>query len=282
MVKKFFVGGNWKLNGTPESVKELVGVLNEKKPKASADVVVFPTALHIMKVQETLDAAYAVGAQNFSTDKGFGAYTGELSAELFAAAGVKWTLVGHSERRRRQQTRNLGHDESIPIVAKKVTHALKSGLNVVVCIGETLGDREQGKTMEVCQEQLQGVRTAIPNEAWDRVVIAYEPVWAIGTGVSATPEQAQEIHEGLRKWFAKVVSDETAAGIRIIYGGSVKGKNAADLIAQPDIDGFLVGGASLKPDFHNIIAAVPDEPVAGKRKAQVADASAEPDTKKQC
>lgn len=255
---KYFVGGNWKLNGTPDSVKELVNILNGRPEKASCEVVVFPTALHTLTVKDSLTSDVKVGAQNISTDKGFGAYTGELTAELFVASGVTYTLVGHSERRRRKQTRRLGHDESVSSVADKAQHALSAGMKVVLCIGETLKDREDGRTLKVCMDQLRAVIDTIPLNAWKAdIVVAYEPVWAIGTGVTATPQQAQEVHEALRVFLTENLSSEIATNVRIIYGGSVKGHNAASLIEQPDIDGFLVGGASLKPDFLNIIDAVP-------------------------
>lgn len=258
--QKYFVGGNWKLNGTPEKVQEWISNLNKKQSTPSCEVVVFPTALHTLTVKNSLTNDVAVGAQNISTDKGFGAYTGELTAELFVASGVTYTLVGHSERRRRKQTRRLGHDESVSSVADKVQHALSAGMKVILCIGETLKDREDGRTLKVCMDQLRAVIDTIPLNAWKSdIVIGYEPVWAIGTGVSATPQQAQEVHEALRLFLTENLSSEIATNLRIIYGGSVKGHNAESLINQPDIDGFLVGGASLKPDFLNIINAVPSK-----------------------
>ena len=206
----YFVGGNWKLNGTRESVEALVKTYNDGGAfPAAVQVMIAPTALHIGYVMDHVRADVLVGAQNISTDKGFGAFTGELSAELFKAYGVGWTLTGHSERRRRQQTRNKGHDEGASSVAEKTRHALNAGLSVVLCIGETLTDREEGRTLDVCFDQLQAVKDAIAVEDWERIVVAYEPVWAIGTGVAATANQAQEVHEALRKWIMTQVRGET-------------------------------------------------------------------------
>jgi triosephosphate isomerase len=268
MSNRYFIGGNWKLNGTRESIEELVKTYNDGGEfPASAEVVIAPTALHIGYVMENMRKDVSVAAQNISTDKGFGAYTGELTAELFKAWNVGWTLTGHSERRRRQQTRQLGHDEGSKSVANKTAHALSVGLKVILCIGETLQDREAGQTLEVCYEQLRAVQDVISKEDWANIVVAYEPVWAIGTGVTATPEQAQEVHQAVRKWLMTNLSAEIAEATRIIYGGSVKSKNAAGLIACEDIDGFLVGGASITADFIDIIKAVPKVWDDAKRSA---------------
>ena len=168
---------------------------------------------------------------------------------------IKWTLTGHSERR------TLNH-ETDQDVALKTKIALDNGMNVMLCIGELLEEREAGKTGEVNARQLQAVVDEITEGQWGNVVIAYEPVWAIGTGKVATPEQAQETHLEIRNFLAGAVSKEVAGAVRILYGGSVNGGNAADLITQPDIDGFLVGGASLKPEFQNIIEAANEHKTA--------------------
>jgi len=257
---RYWVGGNWKLNGTKESIEALVKTYNEgPEIPDSVEVVAAPTALHIGYVMDNIRKDIAVSAQNVSSEEGFGAATGELSADLFKAWGVQWTLTGHSERRRRKQIRSLGHDEVPESVARKTKHALDIGMSVCVCIGETLADREAGKTIEVCETQLEAVNAAISRDQWERVVIAYEPVWAIGTGVAASPEQAQEVHAALRKWITHNVSLEVAMALRIVYGGSVNGEKAPALIAKEDIDGFLVGGAALKADIHTIIQAIPKE-----------------------
>jgi triosephosphate isomerase len=259
-MNKFFVGGNWKLNGTRASIQALVKTYNEGGAfPPSVEVVVAPTALHVGYVMDNIRQDVAVCAQNVSTDKGFGALTGELTADLFKAWGVNWTIAGHSERRRRKQIRGLGHDEGSGSVAKKTQHALGVGMKVIVCIGETLADREAGNTLSVCFEQLRSVKEAIDVSDWTNIVVAYEPVWAIGTGVSASPEQAQEVHLALRRWLLTNLSADVASKTRIIYGGSVKPTNASALIACDDIDGFLVGGCSLKSEFMDIIRACPSE-----------------------
>lgn len=175
-----------------------------------------------------------------------GAYTGEMNAAQAADLGLKYTLVGHSERR-------TLYNESDEEVAKKTKSALDTGLTVILCIGETLQEREAHKTDEVNARQLTAVRQLV--RSWNKIIIAYEPVWAIGTGKTATPVQAQDAHAQIRSWLVSNVSEEAAARIRIIYGGSVNEKNAEQLISQPDIDGFLVGGASLKPAFSSIVDA---------------------------
>lgn len=256
--KKMLIGGNWKVNGTRESITKLVSSWNAAGDfPDSVEVVLTPTAVHTELVQQLLKQPIALGAQNISSDHGYGAYTGELTAELFKDIGCEWTLVGHSERRRRQTVHKRGHDEVSTSVAEKTRNALAAGLKVIVCIGETLSDRKAGATLGVCFLQLEAVRSALKIEDWKNVVVAYEPVWAIGTGVSATPEQAQEVHAALRMWLMEHVSADVSSETRIIYGGSVKPTNCKALIKEEDIDGFLVGGASLKPDFIDIINCVP-------------------------
>lgn len=168
---------------------------------------------------------------------------------MLVDAGIQWTLTGHSERR-------VGFGfpgETSHVVGVKTKNAIDCGMSVMACIGEQLSDRQSGATMAVCAEQLDAIKAALSIGDWKKVVIAYEPVWAIGTGVTASPEQAQETHAEIRKWLAKNVSAEVAAETRIIYGGSATSKNCKDLYAQPDINGFLVGGASLKAEFIDII-----------------------------
>lgn len=191
----------------------------------------------------------AVSAEDVGFKKGYGAFTGEISPEMLLDSGIHWTLTGHSERR-------VGFGfagETSPVVATKTKNAIDTGLNVILCIGEQLADRQSGKTMTVCAEQLEPVKAALKEGDWKKIVIAYEPVWAIGTGVTASPAQAQETHAEIRKWLAKNVSTAVADETRIIYGGSATAANCNDLYSQPDINGFLVGGASLKPEFVNII-----------------------------
>merc|ERR1719498_1118970 len=185
-----------------------------------------------------------VGTQNISLN-GNGAYTGELSCEMITDMGIKWTLTGHSERR-------TLYGETDQDVAKKTKRAIDHGMTVLACIGELKEEREGGITKQVNTRQLNAIREECDD--WSNIVIAYEPVWAIGTGLTATPEIAQETHAEIREWLGKNVSADAAKSVRILYGGSVSDANAADLIKQPDIDGFLVGGASLKPAFQ-IVAA---------------------------
>jgi triosephosphate isomerase len=184
--------------------------------------------------------------QNISLH-GPGAYTGEISAEQLVDFGLEWTLVGHSERR-------TLFKELYPEVAKKVANAQEQGLNVILCIGECIEQREAGTTNDTLKEQLDTAKDSVKD--WAKIVVAYEPIWAIGTGKVASPEQAQETHEFIRSWFTENVSEEVANSIRIIYGGSVNEKNSQELIGQKDLDGFLVGGASLKPAFKTIVETV--------------------------
>merc|ERR1712098_580818 len=187
----------------------------------------------------------SVAAQNcYKANKG--AFTGELAPAMILDCGAQWVILGHSERR------NV-FGETDELIGEKVGFALESGLKVIQCIGEKLEEREAGKTTEVCFRQLSAMLPHIKD--WSRVVLAYEPVWAIGTGKTATPAQAQEVHAQLRQWLRDNVSADVAQSTRIIYGGSVTAGTAAELASQPDIDGFLVGGASLKPDFVTICNA---------------------------
>lgn len=175
-----------------------------------------------------------------------GAFTGEVSPALLKDVGATWVILGHSERRQI-------FGESDELIAEKVVHALAEGLKVIACIGETLQEREAGQTEAVVFRQTKALAAVIKD--WSNVVLAYEPVWAIGTGKTATPAQAQEVHAALRKWLAENVSAAVSASLRIQYGGSVTAANARELASQGDIDGFLVGGASLKPEFVDIVNA---------------------------
>ncbi|KAL3647322.1 Triosephosphate isomerase, cytosolic [Castilleja foliolosa] len=245
MARKFFIGGNWKCNGTTEEVKKIVATLNaaEVPSEDVVEVVVSPPFVYLPTVKSTLRPGFHVAAQNCWVKKG-GAYTGEVSAEMLVNLDIPWVILGHSERRAL-----LG--ETNEFVGDKVAYALAQGLKVIACIGETLEQREAGSTVEVVSAQTKAIAERISN--WTNVVLAYEPVWAIGTGKVASPAQAQEVHFELRKWLNKNVSAEVAASTRIIYGGSVNGGNCKELAGQPDLDGFLVGGASLKPEFIDII-----------------------------
>ncbi|CAO3594758.1 unnamed protein product [Absidia cylindrospora] len=241
--RNFFIGGNWKMNGSVAQVKSLVEGLNTINVPAQTEVVVSPPAIYVDRVRNNLKKDIGVAAQN-SYVKASGAFTGEISPEQLKDLGIDWVILGHSERREY-------FAESDKFVGEKTAHALKAGVNVIACIGEKLEEREANITSEVVTRQLKGVADEIKD--WTNVVVAYEPVWAIGTGKVATPEQAEEVHVTLRNWLASNVSKEVAENVRIIYGGSVNAKNAAELATKPNIDGFLVGGASLKPDDFNTI-----------------------------
>mmetsp|Transcript_31384 Transcript_31384/g.61154 ORF Transcript_31384/g.61154 Transcript_31384/m.61154 type:complete len:616 (+) Transcript_31384:28-1875(+) len=248
--RKFFVGGNWKCNGSQSQVKSLVDTLNSGALPRSVETVVCPPALYAGDVVANLRGDVAVGGQDVSLN-GAGAFTGDLNADMLKDRGLTWTCVGHSERR-------TLHKETSAEVASKAKLALASGVKVIACIGETLEERESGKTFDVVYEQVAALASALSPAEWANVVVAYEPVWAIGTGKVATPAQAQEVHSGLRQWLGQNVSADVAANTRIIYGGSVNAGNSSELAGLADVDGFLVGGASLKPEFIDIVNAGSD------------------------
>jgi len=231
------------MNGSVKSIEEIVENLNKAKLNENVEVVIAPPDIFLLLAAQLVNKNIQVSAQNVF-DKGNGAFTGETSTSMLKDHHINWVIIGHSERRTVLK-------ETDAFIASKTKAALAGGLSVILCIGESLEQREAGETLKVCCGQLSVVANAISD--WSNVVIAYEPVWAIGTGKVATTEQAQEAHEGLRKWLKEHVSQEAAEKTRIIYGGSVTDKNSKDLAAQPDIDGFLVGGASLKPAFIDII-----------------------------
>lgn len=243
--RKFFVGGNWKLNGTKASINTIVDFMSSGDLDPNTEVVVGVPSCYLDYCRTKLPKKIGVAAQNcYKAEKG--AFTGELSPSMIKDCGCKWAILGHSERR------NV-FGESDQLIGEKVAFALQSGLSVIPCIGELLEEREAGKTTEVCFRQLKAIADNVSD--WSRVVIAYEPVWAIGTGKTATPAQAQEVHLAIRNWLKEHLSAEVAETTRILYGGSVTAGNCRELAACPDIDGSLVGGASLKPDFVQIINA---------------------------
>jgi len=249
MFRKPVVGGNWKSNGTLAQVRELLSSFVGACPDPTAvDTIIFPTAVHIDAAKKAVSSSsIAIGTQNVSKTKE-GAFTGEWTAGQIKDLDLQWTLVGHSERR------SL-FGETDEDVAVKADLALKAGLNVMVCVGESLAERQAGITEQVCTRQLMAVIPKIAESDWQRIVIAYEPVWAIGTGVVATPLQAQEAHLQVRRLVREQKGARVADAVRILYGGSVSPSNCEELGQMPDIDGFLVGGASLKPDFTKIFAA---------------------------
>ncbi|ESQ46008.1 hypothetical protein EUTSA_v10000249mg [Eutrema salsugineum] len=248
---KFFVGGNWKCNGTKDSIAKLVSDLNSATLEADVDVVVSPPFVYIDQVKSSLTDRIEISGQNSWVGKG-GAFTAWNSSKTSAASGsFLGILKGDMSSEKRMRS----------FIGKKAAYALSEGLGVIACIGEKLEEREAGKTFDVCFEQMKAFADAVPS--WDNVVVAYEPVWAIGTGKVASPQQAQEVHVAVRDWLKKNVSEEVASKTRIIYGGSVNGGNCAELAKQEDIDGFLVGGASLKgPEFATIVNSVTSKKVA--------------------
>jgi len=242
--RKFFVGGNWKCNGTVSQVDGLVSMLNQSTLSTDTEVVVCPSQVYVQGVNEKLRGDVAVGAQDCWVE-GNGAYTGETSADMLADMGIGWVVIGHSERR--------GKGEANAEVAVKAKYALDKGLSIMACCGEPLEAREAGTTNDYVFPQIKAYADVFTKEDWKKVVIAYEPIWAIGTGLTATPEQAQDTHADIRKYLGEVAGAEVAEATRILYGGSASGATAPGLSAKPDIDGFLVGGASLKPEFADIV-----------------------------
>lgn len=244
---RFMVGGNWKMNpGSQNAVNNLVAELNAGEVPPEVEVVVAPPFVYLDQVRKNLKGPFKVAAQNCWTGK-VGAFTGEVAAEMLVDLSIPWVILGHSERR------SLG-GETNEIVGKKVGYALDKGLKVIACIGETLQQRESGEMFNILDAQLQAIVDNVSD--WRRMVIAYEPVWAIGTGVVASPEQAQEVHAYIRKWVTEKVGQDVASKLRLLYGGSVTDQNCSQLASEEDVDGFLVGGASLKgPTFIQICNA---------------------------
>ena len=248
-MRKAIIAGNWKMNKTPAEAAALVNDLKPLVKDANCDVVVCVPAVDIAAVKAAAEGSNIhVGAENVHWAAS-GAYTGELSAEMLVAAGVEYVIIGHSERRQ-----YFGEtDETVNLRARA---AIAAGLTAIVCVGETLEEREAGKLVEVIERQMNVGLKDVTAADCAKLVIAYEPVWAIGTGKTATPDQAQDVHALIRATLAKLVGAETAETVRIQYGGSMKPGNAAELLAKKDIDGGLIGGAALKAaDFAGIIAA---------------------------
>ncbi len=244
------IAGNWKMNMTPSEAKAFVGRLYEKvKGKRSCDVVVCVPAIDIPAVVKVLaGTSVKVGAQNVHFEKS-GAYTGEISADMLVDAGVKYVVIGHSERRQY-------FGETDETVNKRTKAALAAGLNAIVCVGEQLWEREAGITAEVVSRQVKLALSGISTEQMENVIIAYEPVWAIGTGKTATADQADEVCGLIRSVIAGLYSKAVARQAIIQYGGSMNATNAAELLEKDNIDGGLIGGASLKEDaFATIVEA---------------------------
>ena len=240
--RKTIIAGNWKMNKTASETKKFAEELKRLLPRTKwCDVVVCVPAVNIPAAMKAFkDLRVSVGAQNVFYEKS-GAYTGEVSADMLKDLGVKYVIIGHSERRQY-------FGETDFTVNKKVIAALEAGLHPIICMGETLDQRELGVTMELIALQVKSALAGVPAEKARRCVIAYEPVWAIGTGKTATAEQAQEIHACIRKVLADKFGAQVADDTTILYGGSCKPSNAKELFACPDIDGGLIGGAALKAD----------------------------------
>ena len=246
MARRKIIAGNWKMNMTPTEAKALCAMLKPLVETEDADVVYCVPAIDIIPVVEAVKGTnVAVGAENLS-DQDKGAYTGEISAAMLVDAGVKYVIIGHSERREY-------YKEDDAFLNRKVKKAFEYGLTPILCCGETLEQRETGVTIDWIRLQLKQDLAGVTAEQAASMVIAYEPIWAIGTGKVATTEQAQEVCHAIRVLIAELYDNGTAEKIRIQYGGSVKGSSAPELFAQPDIDGGLIGGAALKEDFGNIV-----------------------------
>ena len=246
MARRKIVAGNWKMNMTPSEAVALVNTLKPLVASDETDVVFCVQAIDIIPVAEACKGTnIAVGAENMYYEEK-GAYTGETAPNMLTDAGVKYVIIGHSERREY-------FAESDETVNKKVLKAFEHGLTPIICCGETLTQREQGITIDWIRQQIKIAFLNVTAEQAKAAVIAYEPIWAIGTGKTATTEQAEEVCAAIRACIREIYDEATAEAIRIQYGGSVNGGNAAELFAQADIDGGLVGGASLKEEFGKIV-----------------------------
>ncbi len=246
-MRKTIVAGNWKMNKTPKAALELIETLKPLVAERDDVEVVFcpPFVSLMLAVEATKDTNIKIGAQNMYYEEN-GAYTGEIAPDMIAEAGCEYVILGHSERR-------AYFGETDEMINKKVLKAFEHGLKPIICVGETLEQREQGITEDLVRLQTKIALKDVPAETAVDAVVAYEPVWAIGTGKTATSVQAEEVCCAIRKVLVEIYDEETAAKIRIQYGGSVNAGNAAELFAMPNIDGGLVGGASLKADFANIV-----------------------------
>jgi triosephosphate isomerase len=242
-MRKPIIAGNWKMYKTVSESVETALALKPRVANANhCEVVIAPVFTALKTVADRLEGSnIKVAGQNRSTEIEQGAHTGEVSAEMLKDAGASYVIVGHSERRQY-------YCETDQFVNRKSQAVIVAGLNVIICVGESLAQRDQGNAESVVSGQLEGGLSGLTASDLDRIIIAYEPVWAIGTGRTATPEQAQEMHAFIRRVFAQRHSPEAAAALRVLYGGSVKPDNIAGLVVQPDIDGALVGGASLKAE----------------------------------
>jgi len=246
MARRKIIAGNWKMNKTPSEAVKLVNELKPLVATEDADVVFCVPAIDIIPAMEAAKGSnIAIGAENMYYEES-GAYTGEIAPAMLTDVGVKYVIIGHSERREY-------FAETDETVNKKVLKAFEHGITPIICCGESLKQREQGITIDWIRQQIKIAFLNVTAEQAKTAVIAYEPIWAIGTGKVATTEQAQEVCHAIRECIAEIFDKATAEAIRIQYGGSVNASNAAELFAQADIDGGLVGGASLKADFGKIV-----------------------------
>lgn len=248
MARKRFIAGNWKMNKTPSEAVALIRQLLPSIDNSNVDVVFCVPSIDIIPaVEATKDSSVSIGAQNFYFQEN-GAYTGEISPEMLEDAGVKYTIIGHSERREHFK-------ETDDNVNKKVLKAFEHGIIPIICCGETLCQRKQKVYIDWIRMQIKIALQNVTSEQAKVAIIAYEPIWAIGTGETATADQAEEVCAEIRRIVRDLYDDGTADTIRILYGGSMKPENAKELLNEPNIDGGLVGGASLKPEFSKIINA---------------------------
>lgn len=252
-MRKTIVAGNWKMNMGLEEGLKFASSLDKHfrdNPKTNAEIILCPPFIHLAGISSVIKSGrILLGAQNCASEAS-GAYTGEISAYMVKSTGAQYVIIGHSERR-------SYYNEDDRLLNKKAILAINSGLKVIYCVGEVKSEREENKHLIIVKRQLQEGLFNLTEEQMNNVVIAYEPVWAIGTGLTATPEQAQEMHKYIRDLVKEKYGNECAKRIPILYGGSCKPSNAAELFSKPDVDGGLIGGASLKKeDFIGIINAV--------------------------
>lgn len=249
-MRQKIVAGNWKMNKNAGQTQELITELLQKLPQTEAKVIIAPTFVNLAQaVNQTKGTAIEVVAQNMHQAEG-GAFTGEISADMLTSIGIKTVILGHSERR-------AYFHETDALLANKVDTALKHDMKVIFCFGEELKDRQDKQHFNVIEYQLKDALFHLGEDAWKNIILAYEPVWAIGTGETASPEQAQEMHKFIRETILERYGNDVAENVSILYGGSVKPDNAKEIFSQADVDGGLIGGASLKADdFVGIINGI--------------------------
>ncbi|WP_459926248.1 triose-phosphate isomerase [Flavobacterium covae] len=249
-MRQKIVAGNWKMNKNAKQTQELIADLITNLPETDAKIIIAPTFVNLSQaVQQTNDTTIEVVAQNMHQAEG-GAFTGEISADMLTNIGIQTVILGHSERR-------AYFHETDALLANKVDTALKHQMNIIFCFGEELKHRQNTQHFNIVEYQLKDALFHLKASDWKNIILAYEPVWAIGTGETASPEQAQEMHKFIRQTILERYGNEIAENVSILYGGSVKPENAKEIFSQPDVDGGLIGGASLTTnDFINIIKGI--------------------------